>query len=92
MQLTDRELPGNRQSVVLDSEGCGSERHWTQDGIVRAGYKALVEALGPANFIRFLHQFETGDGDYTRERERLVGDASVDEIVERIVARRTIRR
>lgn len=63
----------------------------TQNEIVRAGYKALVEALGPVNFIRFLQQFETGSGDYTRERERLLGDASVDVIVDRIAARRSAR-
>ncbi len=32
------------------------------------GYAALLRELGPVDFIRFLQQFEPGQGDYTRDR------------------------
>ena len=33
-----------------------------------AGTKVLVEALDPVGFARFIQQFETGYGDYTKEK------------------------
>ena len=33
-----------------------------------AGTKVLVEALGPVGFARFIQQFDTGYGDYTKEK------------------------
>jgi hypothetical protein len=40
----------------------------TLDEIRRKGLEALRRELGPAGMIRFLQQFETGKGDYARER------------------------
>ena len=34
----------------------------------RAGISALNEALGPAGMTIFLQQFESGTGDYTKEK------------------------
>jgi len=34
----------------------------------RAGISALSDALGPAGMTIFLQQFESGDGDYTKEK------------------------
>jgi hypothetical protein len=39
------------------------------DQIRLAGLKALNQELGPVGMIRFLQQFETGSGDYTKERQ-----------------------
>ena len=33
-----------------------------------AGAKALVDALGPVGYARFIQQFENGYGDYTKEK------------------------
>ncbi len=39
------------------------------------GISALARELGPVGMIRFLQQFETGAGDYTRDRHQwLPGD------------------
>ena len=46
-----------------------------------AGLRALVAALGVADTARFLHQFGPGRGDYTDERDGLLGDPSFDEAV-----------
>jgi hypothetical protein len=44
-------------------------------GELRAqGFKALVDALGWANAVRFLRLFEPGLGNYTAERDALLPD------------------
>lgn len=43
------------------------------------GIQALVESLGPVGFARFIQQFETGYGDYTKEKY-LGQEPSMDEI------------
>ena len=41
----------------------------------------LFKEMGIVNTIRFLNQFTTGYGDYTREREALFKDLTLDEIL-----------
>ena len=53
----------------------------------RAGIDALVRALGPVGMARFLQQFDPGRGDYTADRDRIVGNATVDELVDEIERR-----
>ncbi len=53
----------------------------TLDEIRKKGYKALEEALGIVGMIRFLQQFETGSGDYTKDRKQWLDPLSIDEIV-----------
>lgn len=67
-------------------------RAMTLKQIHEAGLDALMRELGPVGFVRFLQQFETGHGDYTREREKWLGDEDVDELVSRIQERRKRRR
>jgi hypothetical protein len=42
----------------------------TQDEIYREGLQALRHRLGRAGMVRFLQQFETGQGDYAQERHK----------------------
>jgi len=56
----------------------------TQAEIRRLGIEALTKALGPAGMARFMQQFEIGSGDYTRDREQILGNPTIDEIFERI--------
>ncbi|WP_322507567.1 hypothetical protein [Anaerolinea sp.] len=44
----------------------------------------LYQELGVVNAVRFLRQFTTGFGDYTRERESLFAGKSLQEIVHEI--------
>ena len=55
--------------------------------IRRAGLKALLDRLGVAGTIRFLQQFDPGDGDYTRERHEWLCGLTVDEIAHEIESR-----
>ena len=38
------------------------------------GFRALVDALGWVNAVRFLRQYETGTGNYTSERDAILPD------------------
>lgn len=52
------------------------------------GIRALVEALGPVGMARFLQQFDTGSGDYTKERERWLRGITLDGALREIKRRR----
>jgi len=43
------------------------------------GLKALLEALGPIGMVRFMQQYDTGYGDYTKEKYELP-DMAMEEI------------
>ena len=53
--------------------------------IQNEGYKALIEALGPEDAIRFIRSFDKGSGDYTRERKKSLGKKTVKEIGKEIL-------
>jgi hypothetical protein len=52
----------------------------TLDEIYREGLEALRERLGRAGMIRFLQQFESGSGDYARERHAWVDRTTLAEL------------
>jgi predicted XRE-type DNA-binding protein len=60
----------------------------TQAQIRQLGIEALTKALGPAGMGLFMHQFQIGSGDYTRDRDEILGNSTVAEIVARIKQRR----
>jgi hypothetical protein len=54
--------------------------HRTLDEVRQEGLEALRERLGRADMLRFLQQFETGSGDYARERHEWVDKLTLDDI------------
>lgn len=52
--------------------------------ITQEATRLLYKELGVVNTIRFLNQFTTGYGDYTKEREQLFENLSLDEIISEI--------
>jgi hypothetical protein len=54
----------------------------------RAGIDALVRALGPVGMARFLQQFDPGHGDYTTNRDRILGNPTVDGLMDELERRR----
>ena len=52
------------------------------------GLDALVKALGPVGMVRFLHQFDTGSGDYTRERQHWAANLTLEDILGEIRQKR----
>lgn len=56
--------------------------------IKQLGIEALTSILGPAGMGLFMHQFEMGNGDYTQDRDKILGNPSIKEICDRIKLRR----
>jgi len=52
----------------------------TLEEIRRNGLDALRKRLGKAGMIRFLQQFEKGEGDYARERHAWVDRISLEDL------------
>jgi hypothetical protein len=46
----------------------------------RRGFNALVNALGYADAIRFIRQFDNGSGDYTKERHQWLDKLTLEDI------------
>jgi len=53
-----------------------------------AGMEALARELGIVGMVRFLQQFETGHGDYSKDRHQWLDDQDLDTIVKRIQEKR----
>jgi hypothetical protein len=56
--------------------------------ISRRATHILFKEMGVVDTIRFLNQFSLGQGDYTKEREKWLGDISLDDAVSQIKAHR----
>ncbi|MCP4701451.1 MAG: hypothetical protein GY862_32035 [Gammaproteobacteria bacterium] len=49
--------------------------------IRHAGLSILNRELGPAGMIRFLQQFETGQGDYSKDRHQWQDKQTVSDLL-----------
>ena len=56
--------------------------------IRRAGIAALLQALGPVGMARFLQQFDSGTGDYSKDRHAWVDRLTVEDVATMIEERR----
>ena len=57
--------------------------------VIRArGFDALTRELGPSGMALFIRQFDNGSGNYTEEREELLKDLTLDNIVTSIKKRK----
>jgi len=56
-------------------------RHRTAVEVNAVGLDALIRALGVADAARFLQQYGPGLGDYTLEREALLEDLSMEDVM-----------
>ena len=52
------------------------------------GFNALTRELGPSGMAIFIRQFENGSGNYTDEREELLKDVTIDDIISSIKKRK----
>jgi uncharacterized protein YciU (UPF0263 family) len=53
-----------------------------------AGLEILARELGPADYLRFLQQFEAGRGDYTAERQSWIDEVESDTLLNWLRERR----
>jgi len=54
----------------------------------KEGWIALVKRLGVSGATRFMLQYESGIGDYTKERRKIFADRSVQDIVTELRVRK----
>lgn len=52
--------------------------------ITHRALRLLIQDMGVVNTARFISQYTHGFGDYTKEREELFKEATVDDIVKAI--------
>ena len=45
------------------------------------GIKALTDALGAVGTVRFLMQFDSGEGDYAKEREQALDGMTMQDVM-----------
>lgn len=63
-------------------------RNASSTEIRHRGLEALAQALGPVGMVRFLQQFDTGRGDYTRDRQQRLAEISLQDAMAQIKANR----
>ena len=63
-------------------------REMTLEQIRQTGLAVLMRELGPVGMIRFLQQFETGHGDYSKDRHQCLQGRKVHDIAKDIRQRR----
>ena len=54
--------------------------------ITRRATEILFQKMGVVDTLRFLNQFSTGRGDYTKERDEWLASLTLDEAVSQIKA------
>ena len=50
----------------------------------KRGFRALADALGWVNAVRFLREYDPGSGNYTEERSALLPDLSLEDLTAEI--------
>ena len=56
--------------------------------ITQTALKVLYREIGVVNTVRFINQFTTGYGDYTKERDQLYAHLTLDDLVTEIKRQR----
>jgi hypothetical protein len=56
--------------------------------IRRIGIEALVEKLGPVGMAEFIRQFDSGYGDYTKDKHEWLDAIDIDTIVKQAEEKR----
>jgi hypothetical protein len=56
------------------------------------GNRALLEKLGPVDYLRFLRDLGMGAGDYTQQRNRWLGKMKLDDLDRLVSAHRQRKR
>jgi hypothetical protein len=61
----------------------------TPQQIRSAGLTALTRELGLVGMIRFMQQFELGQGDYSKDRHKWLDQYTVDDIAKMVQEKKT---
>lgn len=60
-------------------------RNLTDEEVLELGYRALVDKLGPAGYVRFVRLHEPPSGDYAQVREKMFEGMTVRDIYDEAV-------
>ena len=60
------------------------------NSIRRLGIEALTEKLGPIGMTEFMRQFDSGYGDYTKERHSWLDGLTIEDISNEIKNMKTL--
>jgi hypothetical protein len=52
--------------------------------VTHEAIRLLIKHIGASDTIRFIRQYHSGYGDYTKEREELFKDLTIDDVVNEI--------
>jgi hypothetical protein len=63
----------------------------SQSELRNRGFRALAEALGWANAVRFLRQYDPGAGDYTEERRTLLPEWDASTLLQKAKEQQSLR-
>ena len=55
-----------------------------KNSIRRLGIDALTEKLGPIGMVEFMRQFDSGYGDYTKERHAWLDNLTIEDVYNEI--------
>ena len=58
------------------------EKKMTPIEIRRAGWEALLNTLGPSGTLKFILDYERGEGNYCEQRKEMFKDKSMQELVQ----------
>lgn len=50
--------------------------------IMRLGFDALCDRLGVAGALRFILHYDSGRGNYTKEREKILSELDIQHVTE----------
>ena len=68
--------------------------YMTPSKVAVMGFRALVDRLGAGGAIEFIHQYEAGAGDYTKERKHILQGFRLEQVASppsKAPARRLLR-
>jgi len=66
--------------------------HKTDAQIRILGFQAVQRELGLSGLIRFMQQFDLGEGDYTHDRDAWQDDYTVDSLADEILQAADVQR
>ena len=61
------------------------------DKVRERGFRALRRELGVVGMVRFIQQFRSGTGDYTKDRHAILDKFTLDDVISAIKKRRKKR-
>jgi hypothetical protein len=76
----------NRSIAARISVGIGSMTAEPRSlaEVTQEAVRLLYKEIGIVNTVRFLSQFTTGYGNYTKEREELFADKTLDDLIDEV--------